>query len=219
MKTFRMKRGDREYETVMTVDVPPTPVSTMTTVIFWVAEENAWVLWTNHMGEQDPWPEPGTERFSRMGTEQQMEAITWFEEHPLIANKEEIERAKELKLIPGSWYIHVGEDEPQCGIFQPLTLWTKDLGPFNTKKEAEKANKEWTKNMRERQWSCGPEYRFENTWYDEAITQQKAYINALNHNKTIIKIYEKSIQKAKEMIPGIERNLKISELLIGKINW
>lgn len=219
MRTFRMKRGNREYETLMTADVPPTPVSTITSVIFWVAEENAWVLFTNHMGEQDPWPEPGTERFDRMNEADKTEAIVWFESHPLIANKEEIEKAKELKLIPGAWYVHVGEDEEQYGLSQPWVLWSKDLGPFETEEEAEEADKEWTKNKGERQWSYGPEYKFENTWYDKKRAQQKAYKNALNHNKTIIEIYEKSIQKAKEEISEIERNLKISKLMIGKIDW
>lgn len=93
MKCFFMARGEgtekRQYPSLMTLDEDPKPETRLTMVCFWDEETQTWILFTNHEGGEDPYPEPGTVRFERLPEEDQDKAKEWHMNHPLVCTEEE----------------------------------------------------------------------------------------------------------------------------------
>lgn len=94
MRCFKMRRADnkgrlRGWFSIMTLDGELRPETKLTSVVIWDSENTCWVLLTNHEGEEDPYPEPGTDRFNRLPAEEQGKAKKWHEENILKCTKEE----------------------------------------------------------------------------------------------------------------------------------
>lgn len=201
MRTFKMHRmgsnGElREWESLMTIDGMPTPVSTLTTVCFWDSDNSCWVLWTNHEGEEDPWPEPGSDRFNHLSEEDKAKAAEWHNAHPLICTPAEIEQAKELGLIGKIWYFFVGEYEIPWGLQQPYAEWEEKKGPFYDRNKAEKEMKSWEKKMKgEREFVTGLYNGVEKTWLDEAKMNEHNLEQSIKNLESIIKRFEDKINK------------------------
>lgn len=97
MRCFKMRRADnkgrlRGWFSIMTLDGELRPETKLTSVVIWDSENTCWVLLTNHEGEEDPYPEPGTDRFNRLPAEEQGKAKKWHEENILkCTTKEELQ--------------------------------------------------------------------------------------------------------------------------------
>ena len=93
MHCFFMVRGEgpekRNYPSIMTLDADPEPETRLTMVCFWDQENDGWVLYTNHEGKEDPWPEPGTVRFNHLSDADKEAAKEWHMNHPLACTEEE----------------------------------------------------------------------------------------------------------------------------------
>jgi len=94
MKCFMMRRADdkgklRDWFSIMTLEGEAKPETKITSVCFWDSKNNRWVLWTNHEGEEDLWPEPGTARFNHLSPEEQEKARRWHIEDVLKCTEAE----------------------------------------------------------------------------------------------------------------------------------
>lgn len=93
MRCFWMQRGEgtekRDYPSLMTLDGEATPETQITMVCFWDSATDGWVLYTNHEGPEDPWPEPGTVRFDHLPDDAKQAAREWHLNHPLVCDNQE----------------------------------------------------------------------------------------------------------------------------------
>ena len=93
MSCFWMIRGEgaekRGYPSLMTLEGEAVPESLLTTICFWDPATDGWILYTNHEGGEDPWPEPGTVRFNHLSDAGKKAAKEWHMNHPLVCTDEE----------------------------------------------------------------------------------------------------------------------------------
>lgn len=89
--TTMFKRGDRNYESRIAIFRKATPETRITSVCFWDAEENHWVLYTNFEGEEGL-PEPGCDRYNEMPEEKQDECDKFWDTHALVLEGKEKEQ-------------------------------------------------------------------------------------------------------------------------------
>lgn len=195
MRTFYMIREGHDYPSLMTIDGMPTIETRTTNVCFWDADNSCWVFWTNHEGAEDPYPEPGSDRFNHLPEKEKKKAIAWHHTHPLICTAAEIQKAKNEGLIKAEYFFHIGEDElPYSPTQQPWCKWEKEIGPFETKEEAEKERKAYLKKMSgDREWVYGVFDRYQKTWYDEAKRKASLLKISIEDTQSIIKRMEKDL--------------------------
>ena len=214
MRTFKMRRMGsngvlREWESLMTIDDMPAPARTLTTVCFWDKENQCWVLWTNYEGEDDPWPEPGSDRFKHLSEENKAKATEWHAAHPLICTPAEIEQAKKSGLIRTTWYFFIGEYEIPHGLQQPWSEWEEKKGPFYSRVEAEKEMAEWEKKMTgEREYVSGLWSNAEETWLDKAKKEEYNLEQAIESSERIVKRFTDKMAEEKAELENIRLLLK-----------
>lgn len=90
---FLLDRGIEEprgYQSWMVLK-PCAEETKLTTVVVWFNEH--WVLLTNHEGEEDLYPEPGTKRYEMLDEIDRQYARAWHYNNPLSPKPNELEKA------------------------------------------------------------------------------------------------------------------------------